>query len=462
MRFGIAKLFLMWLSGFSSFLLAATLMPSSATPLPDRFNITLTETGNPAWLDMCGKPGPAGGEEAYACELLADQHLNGNGVPVSRRMTAYYLLKACRYGDYEMCQYAFGMTDQLPENSDIAGEAALILCKATNPQACAVAAANYKRQDQPFYDPDRAIYALQSGCDQNEHLNCLLLADFLDGEEVPPDVTPDLNRALALNEGLCRAEPALEDDIRNYANACWRTHRMLSGDEGLENNQMLSSWALIRACEFDPGEFGSCDYAGASFYLGGNGVEKNERTAATMWVRSCEQGRQADCVNAGRAFAQWGDDETAYKLQSASCDETPSRDACGGAALSAAHHFGASHELTTKYSKIACDNDDGWACYQYASNTYYLGVVDPLNRFEFQKACNLGFAAGCEEVARQEYNDQVEASNKAARERLPSPNTQFVMPSLATASHNYWANWKPSYCKDYTRGGFTTKAECAD
>jgi len=178
-------------------------------------------------------------------------------------------------------------------------------------------------------------------------------------------------------------------------------------------NQDKAEDAFIRSCEF--GHADTCETVMSSFLHGINDVRKDEKKAASAAKRACELGVSSGCNFVGHSFMEKEDFKTALTYYGPSCESSQDPQTCKGALTAAYYATSPKDASTTKYAKLACDAGDGWACFTYGYNT------PPVVR------------------------DQPKTWDDLMRE-----------------SQNYWSNWKPSYCSNYTKAGVTSKVECAD
>ena len=448
-------------------LFSSMILFGSATAAHAQIPVKLSDVGNPQWAAQCGQPGGYG-----ACENLADQNLKGKGVPASRHMTAYYLLQACKYGKYEMCEFAYGMAEKQPESNFILGEASLILCEKSNPQYCAVPYTLFSKQDKPNYMPELVGKALEKGCDKGDVYSCSLSGPWYDDYKPPKGVTPNLTKALNGYSRSCKAEPGSNPNLDkdDISSMCYFTYKYSTELKLPSNYQDISEEAFIRSCEFSSSS-ATCETAMSSFFHGINDVRKSDSKALRVAQGACDLGASSGCEYVANSLYQKKDYASALGLYSASCDTSPSLNTCKGAALTAFEAKGLKNAMTTKYAQLACEQGDGWSCYVYGSNTFYL--TSDGNRSFFQKACDLDFQQGCDEVVRQkeqaarnvqinEYNERVYNQQMSPPSYTPTPTWDDYM----RAGQAYWSNWKPSYCSNRSitsrDGRTTTRAECAD
>jgi len=203
-KMGLGKLRLLLLSVF----LLTTV--STLTTAQAQIPVILEDVGNSQWAAKCGQ---TGGYDA--CENLADQNLKGIGIPASPHMTAYYLLQACKYGNYEMCEFAYDMAKSDPKSIYIRGEAAQILCLKSNHNYCVVAYSLFSNPKKPPYIPQMVSESLEVGCEKGGALSCSRLGPWYDDYKPPQGVAPNLTKALHGYSKACQVEsgddPQLSD-----------------------------------------------------------------------------------------------------------------------------------------------------------------------------------------------------------------------------------------------------------
>jgi len=428
--------------------------------------VKLPDVGNSQWAAKCGQ---TGGYEA--CENLADQNFKGTGVTKSPHMTAYYLLQACKYGNYEMCEFAYGMAETQAESKFIQGEASLILCEKTNPQYCAVPHSLFSNESKPQYMPRLVSRSLEMGCDKDDAVSCSKLGPWYDDYKLPRGVTVDLGKALTGYSKACQTDiisnPVLSE--KDIASMCYFTYKYSTQLKSPTNFQDIAEDAFIRSCQF--GNSDTCETALSSFVHGINDIRKNNTKAVKVAQRTCDLGVSSGCDFVAISLFEKKDFTGAFDAFSKSCDTSPSLNSCVGAANTAFRVKGEKSALTTKYTKLGCEQGDGWSCYTYGFNTFYL--TENGNRPFFQKACDLNYAEGCAEVRRQEEqevrNAQIDDYNEHVRLQQLNPPTYTPAPSwddYMRAGQEYWRNWKPSYCSNRSitsrDGRTTTRAECTD
>lgn len=445
-----------------------TAMAMEPANLPDR--------GNPEWIAQCGQEGGY-----QACENLANQHLKGlDGVPVSRTYTGYYLLKACRYGNLEMCEYAVGMVyDDAGNLSDDPGapsifkEAIAIRCVAGDPLVCIAGVGPFRDEDKPNYDPDYVGKSYSIGCDRGLASACFSQGLWFSPFGSTEGVTADAEKSLLGYRRACISEPGDDKfiDAEDVAFGCYMSYHFLKGGEGVPAEPDQAEHALYRSC--DIGDAENCELAASSFHHGVNSVQKNPVSARAMAKRGCELGSMVACEMEGNFAYSDEDYPVSYAAYSQACDAVPSENNCTMAASTAYFAFGEDHNNTTKYAKAACELGDGWSCYSYANATYWLDG-DRHNRHLYAKACSLSYTPGCDMV---EELDAVAARNAEIDRRneqmiadlqrpvQPTPRTPTLGEQIE-ALGNSFKDWKPSYCKNSSitsrDGRYTTRPECAD
>lgn len=437
----------------------------------------LPDLGNPEWIAQCGQEGGYS-----ACENLADQHLKGlNGVPKSRIYTGYYLLKACRYGNLEMCEFATGMLldkenkkiSNDPRAPNILKEATAILCMNGDPLSCLSGSVFFSDENEPGYDPNYVGNSFAIGCDRGLASACFSQGLWFSPYGSQDGVETDAEKSLLGYRRACISEPGDDQffDAEDVSFGCYMSYYFLKGGEGVPAEPDQAEHALYRSCEM--GDADNCELAASSFHHGVNSVQKNPVSARAMARRGCELGSMVACEMEGNFAYSDEDYSKSFAAYSQACEAIPSENNCSMAASMAYFAVGEKHNDTTKYSKMACELGDGWACYTYANNTYWLDG-DRHNRHLYAKACSLSYAPGCEMV---EELDAVAARNAAIDRRneqmiadlqrpiTPTPRTPTLGEQIE-ALGNSFKDWKPSYCKNSSitsrDGRRTTRPECAD
>lgn len=436
----------------------------------------LPDLGNPEWIAQCGQNG---GYEA--CENLADQHFKGlNGVPKSELYTGYYLLKACRYGNFEMCEYATGMVldenNQALEDSrslQIYKEAMSIRCLHDDPLMCIGVAATFSDEDKPSYDPDFVGNSYVIGCERGLASACFWQGLWFNPLYKKTNVTPNVGHSLTGYRRTCMSEVGDDQflDASDVTFGCYMSYHYLKGGEGVPAEPDQAEHALYRSCDY--GDADNCELAASSFYHGVNSVQKNPVSARAMATRGCELGNMGACAIEGSLAYADEDYSKSFVAYQKACDANATNDNCSMAAATAYFAFGQNDSNTTTYSKAACDVGDGWSCFTYATNTFWLDG-DNFNRDVFAKACTLGFQDGCSEVekldAQAARNAAIDRSNEQMLADLQKPIAPVQrVPTLGEqiqALGNSFQDWKPSYCSNSSitsrDGTRTNRAECAD
>ncbi|HIG23270.1 MAG TPA: sel1 repeat family protein [Henriciella marina] len=445
-----------------------TAMAMEPASLPDR--------GNPEWIAQCGQEGGY-----QACENLANQHLKGlDGVPVSRTYTGYYLLKACRYGNLEMCEYATGMVvgdDNKPVDEPAAlsvfKEAMAVRCINGDPVTCIAGAITFNDEDHAAYDPDYVGNSYAIGCERGSPSACFAQGLWFSPFSPPKGVQVDAEKSLIGYRRACISEPGDDAyfDAEEVSFGCYMSYYFLRGGEGVPAEPEQAEHALYRSCEM--GNANNCEFAASAFHHGVNSVEKNPVSARTMAQKGCELGNMGACAIEGQLAFTDENYAKSFAAYQQACDAEPSDANCPMAAVAAYRGFGAENAKTTEYARAACDTGDGWACYTYASNTFWLDG-DRHNRHLYAKSCSLGFSQGCDFVeeldARAARNAEIDRRNEQMIADLQRPVQPIQRtPTLGEqieALGNSFKDWKPSYCSNSSitsRDGLsTTRPECAD
>ena len=311
--------------------------------------VKLKDVGNAQWAAQCGQT------NGYdACENLADQNLKGTGVPANPHMTAYYLLQACKYGKYEMCEFAYGMAQTQPESNFILGEASLILCEKSNPQYCAIPYTLFSKQDKPNYMPELVSAALEKGCDKGEPFSCSLLGPWYDDYKPPKGVVPNLTKALNGYSRACEAEPGSNPNLdkADISSMCYFTYKYSIDLKSPANYQDIAEEAFIRSCQFSSSS-DTCETAMSSFFHGINDVRKSNGKVLRVAQGACDLGAASGCEFVANSLYQKKDYAAALPLYSTACDSSPALNTCKGAALAAFQAKGSKDAMTTKYTPVS-------------------------------------------------------------------------------------------------------------
>lgn len=447
------------------------------SPMASSFEpVSLPDVGNSEWIAQCGQDGGYG-----ACENLADQNLKGlNGVRKSPVYTGYYLLKACRYGKVEMCQYATGMVVdhndkplEVPGALQIYKESMSIRCMHGDPLMCLGAATTFSDEDKASYDPDFVGNAYIMGCDRGLASACFWQGLWFNPLNKQTNVIPDVDLSLTGYRRTCISEPGDDQflDAGDVTFGCYMSYHYLKGGEGVPAEPDQAEHALYRSCTV--GDADNCELAASSFYHGVNDVQKNPVSARAMATRGCELGNVGACAIEGSLAYEDEDYPKSFAAFQKACDANATEQNCSMAAAAAFSTFGGKNNTTTTYSKAGCDAGDGWSCYTFATNTFWLDGKN-FNRHIFAKSCSLGFQDGCSEVDRLDAQAASNAAIDRRNEQMladlanPAPPVQRV-PTLGEqiqALGNSFQDWKPSYCSNRSitsrDGRTTTRAECAD
>ena len=361
--------------------------------------VNIQDAGNPEWIAQCGQPGGYG-----ACENLADQHFRGNGVPKDPRMTAYYLLKACRYGNMDMCAYSATMAIEEVNDIPIYGEAVARMCEFGDPINCAYVWNGFKDPDTPHYNPTFVGRALETGCNNGSGYLCYLMGDWYDDYKPAPQVLSDANKASIGFQRTCMSDPTDPNLNRlTIKFGCHGAYQYLLGKDGAPIDLEQAKEAFLKTCEMaDDAE--TCDFAVSSFYYGNNGMNKDHSAALSMAERACELGSEFSCGVAAYSYINTGNEAKAFDLYSKGCDTFPNKVDCSGATITSFSLNGEKAQATTNYALKACEEGDGWACFVYGTNTFYL--TSDGNKEWFQKSCDYGLSEGCQEVVRREEYEE--------------------------------------------------------
>lgn len=436
---------------------------------------SLPDLGNPEWIAQCGQDGGYS-----ACENLADQHLKGlDGVPQSKIYTGYYLLKACRYGNLEMCEYATGMVvgDDNKVVSDsralpIFKEAMAVRCMHGDPLTCIAGATQFADKDTEEYDPAFVGNSYVIGCDRGLPSSCFMQGLWFSPFAPQEGVSTSAELSLTGYRRSCISE-AGEDkyfDADDVTFGCYMSYYFLKGGEGVPAEPDQAEHALYRSCDY--GNADNCELAASSFHHGVNSVQKNPVSARAMATRGCELGNIGACMIEGNLAYSDENYTKSFGAYQKACDADARGDSCSMAAVNAYYAFGDNHQTTTDYAKAGCDSGDGWSCFTYASNTFWLDGEN-FNRHIYAKSCELGYDAGCEQV---KALDETAARNAAIDRRNEQMIADLQRPIVPTqreptlgeqieALGNSFRDWKPSYCSNSSitsrDGLFTTRPECA-
>ena len=357
--------------------------------------VNIQDAGNPEWIAQCGQQGGFG-----ACENLADQHFRGNGVPKDLRMTAYYLLKACRYGNMDMCAYSATMAIEEVNDIPIYGEAVARMCEFGDPINCAYVWNGFKDPDTPHYNPAFVGRALETGCNNGSGYLCYLMGNWYDDYKPAPQVSSDANKASIGFQRTCMSDPSDPNlDRSKIKFSCYGAYKYLLGKDGAPTDLAQAKEAYLRTCEMAD-DVETCDIVVSSFFHGNNGMEQDHSATLSMAERSCELGSEFSCGLVAYSYILADNKPKAFSLYAKGCDTNPNKNDCTGAATTSFSLNGEQAQTTTEYALKACELGDGWACFVYGANTFYLTTDG--NKEWFQKSCNYGLAEGCQEVARRE------------------------------------------------------------
>lgn len=357
--------------------------------------VNMQDSGNPEWIAQCGKSGGYS-----ACENLADQHFRGTGVPKNLRMTAYYLLKACRYGNMDMCAFSGKMANEQVNDMAIYGEALARLCEFSDPSNCTLVWSKFKDPKTPYYSPAFVGGALEKGCENGSGYACYLMANWYDDYKLPPNVRMDANKASIGFQRTCMSEPSDKNMSRAKVKfGCYAAYKYLLGKDGVVKDIAQSKEAFLRTCDMAD-DAQTCEIVASSFYHGTNGMTQDHSVALPMSERACNMGSEIFCSTAGYLHAEKDQQSKAFEYYKKGCDKFPNEYNCAGAATRSYLANGEKNQVTTDYALKACNQGDGWSCFVYGTNTFYLSSNG--NKQWFSKACENGLQDGCEEVKRRE------------------------------------------------------------
>jgi hypothetical protein len=134
-------------------------------------------------------------------------------------------------------------------------------------------------------------------------------------------------------------------------------------------------------------------------------MEKDPSASAAMAERACDLGgSNIFCALAGYYYAEQNEQAKAFPLYAKACDQKLVMNDCIAATTTAYFALGEKNQATTDYALKACNQGDGWSCYLYGTNTFFLSSEG--NKDWFKKACDNGSEQGCDEVKRRaEYEE---------------------------------------------------------
>lgn len=375
--------------------------------------------------------------------------------------------QACTQGNLDGCRFAVehsrGRDYELYRNALSNG------CMMGDRMFCGEGHFTFKREDSPHFDLVQAGNFALVGC-QNDLIDMCFHAGMFYTSGMWTGSTPEQNAQYAKPALIkaCDGTPDgrffKRDDRQNACISLVNTFYDLNQPVTIE-----TQIAYISGCDAGLGYM--CSMAAKHHMEGAGDIPRVLEAANTYYERACDLGEHRSCALRG-SNAYFHEDDANKALSFA-----------GPACLADDDTYNCQLATTLGYYATEVEGINKMAIYARGCNEMQIveaceALTDEANargdipgmKRHGRKACNLGSEYGCEMltiVANAEAKSQAEHAQylaEASRQfqtRIAEQNARATQ-SFAAASHAYWTNWKPSYCADYTRAGFTSKYECAD
>jgi hypothetical protein len=417
-----------------------------------------------------------GGLDKRGCYEAA-QSLISSGQQVTRpdAVAAYDKFNAlCRQGHTQSCEVAASLAKDDLKDAKRELDIYAAGCENGRHKYCAAAIAMTQSPSSAVFDGLSAQRYAVMGCAAKDAHLCLLQGELHAPESLLAGT--EANGAVA-QEGFflaCQHGKGVEhvtETLRAWA--CSAAFYMDAEYSRYNPNQDYRVKALTTGCAMENLE--NCSRAIHAFYEGAWGIDRDTEKAGLLAEHACVVGSEDACGEAANIWRETGQMERARKFGTLLCEKYPSGHNCGVLfELLAAEYDYEMHPLVIGEAKTACDKGNARGCLYAASwnteingESYQAGQTASL----YSKACLLGEQSACQYVQdvdaiaqrRAERNERLRQAAAERERRAEEELNRTQSPSwddFAKAGQAYWSNWRPSYCKYYTKGNVTSKAEC--
>lgn len=379
--------------------------------------------------------------------------------------------EACAAGEIAACRWA--VENSRRKNLDVYRSALINGCAMGERMFCGEGHVYFANRANPDYEPQTAGVLARTGCENGFEDLCYRAGTFynLNLGGTPPELARQY--ALPALTIACAAKPNGKFlTIKQIQNACIilrNDYYDLDAPVTSETQQ-----TLMNGC--NAGLAYMCSSAAQYFMKGSGDVQAELESAKTYYERACDLDDYMSCAYRG-AIAYFNEQDATKALSFAgpACMRIEKR--LEGYACELASTLSYYAEPPSGLSKEgilskACNMNLFEGCEGMATLAQQSQVPAKMRDYG-GKACQLGSDWGCTVVENagkiernaanaEAFREMREQADREWKARMAASNAQYNQRSqtLATATHEYWSNWKPSYCEDYTKAGFTSKIEC--
>lgn len=407
------------------------------------------------------------------CFMRAVEPLKSGSISRSAARDSYNkLAQLCvKSNNARSCEIAVDIARDMLRDGGLALDIYQDKCESGFAQYCAAAIEMLKDPRSEQQDLALARSYAVKGCAAKDAYLCLLQGDLYFPKEGSP-----IDWGKLAQEGYylaCRFGKGTKNvSEERRANACSSAYYMGGDSYELNPNSAYRQYGIKQACGL--GARAQCERALYGFRYGRMGLERNVEEAGLIAEHMCVQGNTDSCGQASKIWKDSGQVARAVKFADLLCEKHPSGKNCAMSFHIAYEIHGEDADQTVQAATVACNRESGDACWYLAArgDGYQRGDNDDA----YSKACKYGIQSVCEHVQSAKQNFAIEdrnaelrrqqAEQKANDDRNARIRQQQVsrgsFPSYTAAGSNYWSNWKPSYCSNYTRGMYTSKSECAN
>lgn len=379
--------------------------------------------------------------------------------------------QACTQGNLDGCRFA--VEHSRGRDYELYRKALSNGCMMGDRMSCGEGHFAFKDKRAPIYDAEQAGKFAQVGCQNGFADMCFHAGKFFKGGEWRggASATEDQIRSAHSNAEMAYtlACESLPDGqffkAQDRQTAC---HSLFNGFD-YPITSFKAQYANMNGCE--AGLDWMCRNAAINFLEGRGEIPPVLESAIKYYEIGCDLGDQNSCARRGAiAYFQEDNPEKALSFAGPACLTGSDKYGCE---LASAVGFYADAPQGVNKSDIyakACEMLVVEGCDALADDANLRGDVPGMKLYARQ-SCDLGSDYGCnmltliadaEAVAKADHQALIAQLDSEWKARMAANNAKKVERklTLAQATYEYWNNWKPSYCADYTRAGFTTKVEC--
>ncbi|MBW2735505.1 MAG: SEL1-like repeat protein [Deltaproteobacteria bacterium] len=339
--------------------------------------------------------------DLYACNSLASMYKRGKGVPTNTTKANALYRRACGLGNLSAC-IAIKDNKRIIE---LYGRG----CEGGNKHNCNALATRYKNGQGTLAKPQKAVYYYRKACDSKYAAACnSLAAMYRNAQGVPRNESKamGLYRRSCSQGNLAGCEGAKEYKkmVASYRQRC-NTGSMHNCNllavkynmgQGVPKNQTSAANLFRKACNGN--HMTACANL-AYLYKNGQGVRRNSTTSRSLYKRACDGGYKAACSYGSSSSASG----KRYQQYRHSCNNGNMAD-CNR--VGASYSFGnngafKSKNLAATYYRKACTGGQMIGCSNLAvlyKNGQGVSRSDALSQVYFRKACKGGNKAACTSV----------------------------------------------------------------